>query len=448
MQNSDKKPENMNLQSPFAPENCHRDLQNTALLRRENCGDLEIIYWHDSASGRVQLGLFPRSKESELAVHRSNLIGVPELDLLPFDSAPPVRFESLVQLKVRGEKYPGGFVSGLTMRNSLSSDGLKLKNQEKIVEGERTEIRTVLESSGDKKYAVIHRLWWFEGENGFRIATTFCNTGEEPLDLEFFASFSLAGLSPFAANDGAGRLILHRLRSFWSAEGRLLSQPIESLGLEPSWGVFGARIERFGQIGSMPVRDWFPFVAVEDAVAGVTWGAQLAWLGSWQIEVSRRDDFLSISGGLADRQFGHWMKTVAPNQEFATPEALISCAVGGLEAICDNLTGLQRRALKTQPVWENELPIMCNDWCTHWADTNHEKIGTMAQRLKNTPVKYLVIDDGWQDRPGEGMQMIGDWNVHPTRFPDLKKTCDAIRANGLIPGIWFEFEACTNSAKA
>ncbi len=437
----------MNLQTPFALKNCHRDLQNIELLRLETCGDLSITFWHDTTNGRVQLGLFPTAKSDELAVHRSNLIGNPEQDLVPFDNAPPVRFESLVQLKVREEVYAGGFVSGLTMRNSPSSDHLKLANQEKIIEGPKTEIRTLLESPA-KTYAVLHRLWWFEGENGFRTAATLQNTGGEPLDLEFLASFSLAGISPFAETDGMGRLVLHRLRSFWSAEGRLLSQPIESLGLEPSWGVFGARVERFGQIGSMPVRDWFPFVAVEDTVAGVTWGAQLAWPGSWQMEVTRRDDFLSISGGLADRQFGHWLKTVAPGAEFSTPEARLSCAVGGLEDVCDTLTGLQKHSLEAQPRWERELPLICNDWCTHWADTNHEKIVAMAERLRDTPVKYLVIDDGWQDRPGEGMQMIGDWNVHPTRFPDLKATCDQIRANGLIPGIWFEFEACTDSAAA
>ena len=61
----------------------------------------------------------------------------------------------------------------------------------------------------------------------------------------------------------------------------------------------------------MPVRKWFPFVAVEDTEAGVVWGAQLAWSGSWQMEIFRQHDDLAISGGLADREFGHWMKTIA-----------------------------------------------------------------------------------------------------------------------------------------
>lgn len=80
----------------------------------------------------------------------------------------------------------------------------------------------------------------------------------------------------------------------------------------------------------MPVRTFFPFAAIEDTKAGVCWGAQLAWHGSWQIEVARRDDFVSIGGGLADREFGHWMKTVEAGASFTAPAALLSCVDGDL----------------------------------------------------------------------------------------------------------------------
>jgi alpha-galactosidase len=444
----------MNLETPLAPGKLHPSLQNIAPLATHQCGDIEIVYWHDTKSGSRAARLHPAHKRCELAAHRASIDDAFEIALLPDNGWKPAPFflDSLVQVKVRGEDYPWGFVSGVTMRNAACAEGLKLVSHEKHEADGRVEIVTRLESTTKKRFACEHRLWWFEDEgeapSGFRVATTFENLDSEPLDLEFLSSFSLAGLSPFAEGDTSPRLRVHRARSWWSAEGRLESRALHELHLEPAWASGPPRCERFGQVGSLPVRGWFPFVAVEDTQANVTWGAQLAWLGSWQIELYRRDDFLSISGGLADRQFGHWLKSIAPGERFTSPEALISCAVGDVDEVCHRLTRLHRRALQSQPAPEREMPLACNDWCTHWADTNHEKIVAMAQRLKGSPVKYLVIDDGWQDRPGEGAQMIGDWDVHPTRFPNLRATCDAIRENGLVPGIWFEFEGCTSSARA
>lgn len=55
----------------------------------------------------------------------------------------------------------------------------------------------------------------------------------------------------------------------------------------------------------MPVRGYFPFVAVEDEKEGVFWAISLACPSSWQIEAIRIDKGLSLSAGLADYEFGH-----------------------------------------------------------------------------------------------------------------------------------------------
>ena len=120
--------------------------------------------------------------------------------------------------------------------------------------------------------------------------------------MEMLASFSLGGITPFHQADAEGRLKVHRFRSVWSAEGRHECRSIEELHLERSWSGAGAFSERFGQLGTMPVRTWFPFVAVEDTVPGVVWGAQHAWAGSWQMEIFRQHDDVCLSGGLADRE--------------------------------------------------------------------------------------------------------------------------------------------------
>jgi alpha-galactosidase len=95
------------------------------------------------------------------------------------------------------------------------------------------------------------------------------------------------------------------------------------------------------------------------------------------------------------------------------------------------------------------LPIVVNEWCTSWGNPTQENLLALAKRLQGTPAKYLVIDDGWAERPGGGIQQNGDWIINRKAFPNgLAATCQAIRDHGLIPGIWFEFEVCNPGSKA
>jgi alpha-galactosidase len=127
----------------------------------------------------------------------------------------------------------------------------------------------------------------------------------------------------------------------------------------------------------------------------------------------------------------------------------LACLHGDLDRLCQRLTSAQERPLVTLPQIEEELPIVVNEWCTSWGNPTQENLHALAKRLHGTPAKYLVIDDGWAERPGDGIQQNGDWNINRKSFPDgLAATCQAIRDHGLIPGIWFEFEVCNTGSKA
>lgn len=114
------------------------------------------------------------------------------------------------------------------------------------------------------------------------------------------------------------------MRSHWSAEGRLVSEPAEDLQLEPSWKPSSANSLRFGCVGSLPVRGYVPFCGVEDTVRQITWAAATTQGSSWQMELYRRDNGLSLSGGLADAEFGAWSKTLAPGERFIAPKAVLT----------------------------------------------------------------------------------------------------------------------------
>ena len=411
------------------------------LLAAHTLGDMIVRYVRDPATGRVGFEAFPASASELVVEPRAVLPDYPEF------AARPV--ESLLQFKLVGDSYPGAFAQGHTLRNSETLGRFQYEQQTVEKSGSLTTIRTVLgDPAGLKAY---HVLQFKDGDTAFTLHSEFVNGSDRPVTLEMLASFSLSGMTPFDAADASGHLHVHRFRSVWSAEGRHECRSIEDLHLERSWIGAGAFSERFGQIGTMPVRKWFPFVAVEDAEAGVIWGAQLAWAGSWQMEVFRQHDDICISGGLADREFGHWMKTLAPGESIVSPPAYVSSVQGDIDTLCDRLTAMQCDAVKSQPSIERDLPVIFNEWCTTWGNPSDEHLEAIADRLEGSGVRYLVIDAGWYKGTGcdDWNNSHGDWVPNPKLFPSgLKAVADAIRQRGLIPGIWFEWETVGSDSMA
>lgn len=413
-------------------------------LANIQCADTTVWYVTDEKHQRVGLWMYPTAMQGKLTQRRARL-GGPEMAGLPGGALPAWGVEPLVQLKRLEDAYPSGFSAGRTMRNADFQWGLAYQSQTVREEAGGQRVLTVLAHPAG--YACHHELWWKAADRAVRVRTRFENRSDKPITLEMLASFSLGGITPFADNDAPGRLWVHRFRSSWSAEGRHVAEPIEQLQLERSWSGHAVACERFGQVGTMPVRGFFPWLAVEDREIGVFWAAQLAWPGSWQMELYRRDDLLNISGGLADREFGHWTRTVAPGEIFTTPTAFLATSAEGFDDLCERLTALQEPAADAAPSVEADLPIGFNEYCTTWGTPTHDKIVAIAQRLRELPVKYFVIDAGWYvDEPhgtgGDWGSALGEWHVNTHRFPQgLQATAAALRNLGFTPGIWFEWEA-------
>lgn len=412
-----------------------------SFLSTFECRGTTVRYPWDPATGRIGLQMIPTSLLGVEATRRCSLKGLSYIDAMP-DLANQKAFaiDSLAQIKIVGDAYPGGFAQGQTMRNSASVESFSYERQ--FVERERGNVTVTTRLGNAQGHRLEHYLSWHEDDDFFQISTVFYNDSPQAVTLEMISSFSLGGITPFDSEDSLGRLLVHRFRSGWSAEGRLETRSIEELHLERSWSGHAVFSERFGQVGSLPVRKWFPFVAVEDTAVGVIWGARLAWGGSWQMEIFRQHDDLSVSGGLADREFGHWLKTFQPGEGMATPAAVVSCVQGSLDDICDRLVAAQERAADQQPAGERSLPIIFNEWCTTYGNPQHKKVLEIADRLKGSVCKYLVIDAGWYKRDDVNWsESHGDWMPSPALFPEgLEITTAAIRERGLIPGIWFEIE--------
>ena len=377
-------------------------------------GDMLLAYGLDE-QGRVSMSLVPASMRDRV------------LDK-------EYRPEPLVQIHARGDSLPTGYGNGHTMACSAATDALKFVSQAR--EG-NTVVTTVSDGAGR---TVRHRVSWAEGLRAVVVSCVFENTGDRPVVLNLLSSVNLSGITPFTEGDAAGALQLHRIRSMWSAEGRLQTESIEEAMLERSWTGHALRVCRFGQVGSMPVRDYFPFAALEDRKAGVTWAVQLACPSSWQMEIRRRDDCLNLMASLADEDFGHWAKTVNPGESFETPEAYLTAGEGGVDRVSQRLLTVHRRNM---PRPDAELPVMFNEYCTTWGNPTHANLERIAQCLEGRGLDFLVIDAGWYRKPGAGWSDCGgDWIPEEKEmFPQgLKAAADMIRARGMKPGLWFEAE--------
>ncbi|TAG78755.1 MAG: alpha-galactosidase [Betaproteobacteria bacterium] len=404
-----------------------------------------IRYWTDAVQSALSLQLIPLSRMDDVVPHRENYAGAAELELLPWGRANernPAKPEPLVHAKLVGGASPGMYLHGSSVKQAPALMQLNYGAPELQISEERSMVVTRM--THPEGWALEHRLWWFDDEDAVHVASSFINTGAEPLRLEGLTSFCLSGVTPFHHAEAPDRLFLHRFRTSWAQEARHECRSLEELHLETAWGGEVYVNERFGVNGSMPTKDFFPFVALEDRIAGVFWGAQLAWGGSWQIEASRRDDWLSLSGGQADRDRGHWLKTIQPGERIDSPEAVLASVSGTLDELCHALTQTQQRALRDAPAIEATLPIAFNDWCVAWGNPSHDFMRRILDRLQGLPITYVTMDAGWFNETSHNLNEVhGDWQVAASRFPQgIKATTQMIRDAGFIPGLWFEIENC------
>ena len=386
-----------------------------------------LLYLKDNKSACVGLTLLPASMKKNINLEGSWNI------------------EPAVQLKLLGDSYSEGWGSGHTMKNNGTTAVMKFvsHNCETFKNEKNLTTTKIITEYKIREIKVEHILEYTDGDLHFISYSKLTNIGTKTETIEMLSSFNLCAFPCVGKGLRQKDLVLHRMQSKWSMEGRLQSENFLDLQLEPAWLRIGAASERFGQVGSMPVRRYFPWMIVEDTKYGYSIGAQLAHPASWQMELYNKDEKNSISGGLADREFGQWTKQLAPSEIFQTPKAILTVGKEDVDGISWRLTSAQQKNLDPVPEVEKDLPVIFNEYCTTWGNPTQESMEKIAEKLKGHEITYCVIDAGWHVKDGNDWSDIGDWIVNKTRFPQgLKATADKIRECGMIPGLWFEMENC------
>ena len=356
------------------------------------------------------------------------------LALFPVGEEKEVPLDSLIQVSFTGDETLIDYTLGVTMRNR---EGTLLKVEEQAAE--ENGIVTRLRDARGNVY--LHHLEYSPKTGVFTVWAEYCNLTGKEQTLESLQSFSVSGIHALRGGKATlAGLRLHRLTSAWSRECRPEEDSFSNLGLDTSWARYGVKCERFGEVGSMSNRGHFPFAAVEDKERHIVWAAMMEAPSSWQMEVYAEKETCALSGGLADYEFGHWRKTIAPGESFATHKAFLTVQRSVL-ACCNAFVAEQEQGLEV-PSSEESMPVLFNEYCTTWGCPSAENINAILKAIEPFPIDTFVIDCGWYKPDDKGWcNAIGDWRESRALFPEgISAVSSAIRAAGKHPGIWFEFE--------
>lgn len=189
-----------------------------------------------------------------------------------------------------------------------------------------------------------------------------------------------------------------------------------------------------------------PFMAVLEENAswnsGLVYGLELIYSGSHQEDVEL-DSYrqLRLTAGIHPDLLD-W--TLNPNESFDTPQAILSCTQGGLNAMALNF----HRLFEEHLMPHHDSPILINTWESFYYDTTMTNIAKLTEEAKEAGMELLVLDDGWFRKENNSRSGIGDWTTNLEKLPEgIYGAADLVHEAGMKFGLWFEPEAVSENSQ-
>jgi len=276
---------------------------------------------------------------------------------------------------------------------------------------------------------------------GLQSWTEVTNRGSEPLVVEALSSF--AGSVLPAAAIAAARL--WSAASGWLAENRWQERPIRDLLPDVHIAAHhqDPRSRYFeSSSGSWSTGDRLPVAVLVSADCFVGW--QIENNGSWYWELTEHRAGLAVGlYGPTAEQHGA-AQTVPPGATLRTVPVSVVVGRGGADEAFAALTR-QRRALRATEGRElpgAALPLIYNDFLnTLMGNPTTERVLPLVAAAADFGADVYCIDAGWYDQDGDWWTSVGEWEESRHRFPGgLREVTDAIRARGMVAGLWLEPE--------
>jgi alpha-galactosidase len=342
----------------------------------------------------------------------------------------------LVELQITGENRADHH--GLKHTGTMPGTRLQYRSHcdARNAQGRLLEIDQGDEATG---LLVTSHLQLFDALPVVRSWTTVANRGQAPVGLEYVSSFALTGLAKEGLAPWDEAVQLYLPHNTWMGEGQWRRYRLPELGLAR---VYAFSIKRLcvSSTGTWSSAEYLPMGYLEHCESGAGLAWQIEHDGSWQWELSDRDEqlYLQLSG--PTDQEHQWWKLLQPGETFTSVPVAVAAVSGGPAAAFGALTQYRRR-IRRPNADDERLPVIFNDYmnCLN-GDPTTEKLLPLIDAAADAGCEYFVIDAGWYG-DGSWWSSTGDWRPSGRRFPGgLRQVLDRIRGKGMVPGLWLELE--------
>lgn len=306
-----------------------------------------------------------------------------------------------------------------------------------------------------KSLQVQVELDFSKGSDVVAQKNTITNLGEKTVKLTRFSSAFLDDIGIHDAekmwyqNDGIKIYICHNK---WQGEGQWKAYTPAELGIYPAT-THGWERESFriSSVGSWSTANYYPLVLVEEEETKQCWFMELEGSHSWMMKLAAYGGYnegrLTLEATGCEEGNGNWFYDLAPGESYQTERAFYGVVSGGLEAAAAALYSFKRAdsVIKSD---RHTIPLVFNDYmdCI-WGHQKPELILPLIEKAAKVGCEVFCIDGGWcENENGAG---LGDWLPKQSHYKDisLQAVLDKIKECGMVPGIWFEWEACEKTAK-
>ncbi|MBT1175816.1 alpha-galactosidase [Bifidobacterium sp. LC6] len=270
------------------------------------------------------------------------------------------------------------------------------------------------------------------------------NSGsDQPTILDSVTSWTSEFGAPAGQNADLDAWQLYESRFDWLAEGRWSSNKVRDL--LPKFSQEITAVDSRQEYAKISTGTWStgmvaPLGILESQRFGLTWVFQIEHNGAWRWEIhdDTTDGGVALSGPTSENHA--WEKVLQSGETFTSVPASFALA-GTFDGAITALTKY-RRAFRL-PHKDNAHPsVVFNDYMnTIYGDPTTAKELPLIKAAAEVGIEIFVIDCGWYDDTGNWWPSVGEWLPSKKRFPNgITEVIDAIRAEGMIPGIWIEPE--------
>ena len=176
-----------------------------------------------------------------------------------------------------------------------------------------------------------------------------------------------------------------------------------------------------------------------DEVSGDAYGFVLVYSGNFSAEIAANQfDTARAVIGLNPESFG-W--ELGANEEFTTPECVMSYSSEGLDTLSYNFATVFRERLVRSKYRDQRRPVLLNSWEACYFGFDSERLIKIGDSCAELGIELMVIDDGWFGHRDDDHSSLGDWFVNEKKLPGgIKRISDHLAEKGVKLGIWFEPE--------